>query len=343
MDCPICLIRFDSKERTPRNIGCGHTVCEECLKNLIDRNMQNCPICRKVLEKRKAISTYPKSYALMELIEQKKNEVEKSSLICSDCRISECKVCSQQMRSNDISTRKANIVKMTRVASKVPLEENYDPFEEITKARSLISHNIGSIARHVEFSKERAKNASQVKEGKIEKCIKYFDRIINHVTNKKNETLQLIENEFTSFIELSLENANSGSKDLEELKIIKAKLTALERDMLNPLSADLPVSTLTSLTSCNRNTTLPTDTTTAADSQNPRFQLEPTPSEVLGYHNAVCGLVSSLNSLVHRHLNIVHPDLPNIIYRSDANNVVHGVSEKIDVYVLGKRYGERFA
>lgn len=31
MECPMCYDLYDPEVKIPRNLNCGHTVCEECL------------------------------------------------------------------------------------------------------------------------------------------------------------------------------------------------------------------------------------------------------------------------------------------------------------------------
>ncbi len=35
LDCSICLEKYNSKEKIPRILKCGHTFCTICLKELI--------------------------------------------------------------------------------------------------------------------------------------------------------------------------------------------------------------------------------------------------------------------------------------------------------------------
>lgn len=47
-DCPICLERYDNKERAPKILSCGHTFCKKCLIALMKQsNSYKCSICRK--------------------------------------------------------------------------------------------------------------------------------------------------------------------------------------------------------------------------------------------------------------------------------------------------------
>ena len=48
IDCPVCLEKFSSQNIT--FLGCAHPVCNECLSNIVKRNItQQCPVCRHPL------------------------------------------------------------------------------------------------------------------------------------------------------------------------------------------------------------------------------------------------------------------------------------------------------
>ncbi|EFO99405.1 hypothetical protein CRE_22483 [Caenorhabditis remanei] len=48
--CEICTDEFNEDENLPKALGCGHTVCAKCLKNLNEYNdrIVMCPFCRKI-------------------------------------------------------------------------------------------------------------------------------------------------------------------------------------------------------------------------------------------------------------------------------------------------------
>ena len=48
MECGVCMMEWDSESVVPRNLPCGHTVCESCLKSMWKQATQSidCPHCR---------------------------------------------------------------------------------------------------------------------------------------------------------------------------------------------------------------------------------------------------------------------------------------------------------
>ncbi|KAF1763053.1 hypothetical protein GCK72_011318 [Caenorhabditis remanei] len=80
-ECTICLVEY-STTRTPRMLtGCGHTICEECAGQLLERGTSKpfnayyiasrsirCPFCRENTVLQGTVQQMPKNYALMEII-----------------------------------------------------------------------------------------------------------------------------------------------------------------------------------------------------------------------------------------------------------------------------------
>lgn len=69
MNCSICFEIF----KNPRILLCGHTFCEECLKQSIVNFKLSCPTCR-YKHKSMKVEDYPKNYILIELIEKMKQD-----------------------------------------------------------------------------------------------------------------------------------------------------------------------------------------------------------------------------------------------------------------------------
>ncbi|EFO92004.1 hypothetical protein CRE_10627 [Caenorhabditis remanei] len=80
-ECTICLVEY-SITRIPRMLrGCGHTICEECAGQLLERGTSKpfntyyiasrsirCPFCRENTVLQGTVEHMPKNYALMEII-----------------------------------------------------------------------------------------------------------------------------------------------------------------------------------------------------------------------------------------------------------------------------------
>ena len=49
-ECAICCLKFNHERKKPRICPCGHTICEECLRQILGRDNPQCPYCNEQLE-----------------------------------------------------------------------------------------------------------------------------------------------------------------------------------------------------------------------------------------------------------------------------------------------------
>jgi len=72
MECPSCLLRYNSKDRSPYILACGHSLCSQCFPCY-----QNCPFCNE------SIATTPRpNYALLEMVNQDTKAIDKYIKVC---------------------------------------------------------------------------------------------------------------------------------------------------------------------------------------------------------------------------------------------------------------------
>ena len=75
-ECPICFERYtddESGKLVPRFLGCGHTVCNACIANMLTRvnavghsKPFGCPLCHQVTNVRLGkASELPKNFSLL--------------------------------------------------------------------------------------------------------------------------------------------------------------------------------------------------------------------------------------------------------------------------------------
>lgn len=50
MACPVCLVSYDP-DTVVIAPQCGHLICQTCVDNIFDRMRENCPACRRVLDR----------------------------------------------------------------------------------------------------------------------------------------------------------------------------------------------------------------------------------------------------------------------------------------------------
>ena len=83
MHCKSCNRPFNDKERTPRIlIGCGHTLCEECILKYLDTLKIRCFDCGVVSEVKQP-SDFPKNLILMGIKSDSKKKMEEVQGTCN--------------------------------------------------------------------------------------------------------------------------------------------------------------------------------------------------------------------------------------------------------------------
>lgn len=83
MECPMCYDLYDSEEKTPRNLNCGHTICEECLFIVYEKKkFLDCPTCRFKHDPQIKPNMLSKNFIVLQLACHKK-EVRRNHEFCS--------------------------------------------------------------------------------------------------------------------------------------------------------------------------------------------------------------------------------------------------------------------
>lgn len=76
LECEICMLKYDGavEKQTPRIlIKCGHTLCQECIENILKQyNQQHifCPFCQQVTVVDEGdVTNLPKNYGMLRLVQ----------------------------------------------------------------------------------------------------------------------------------------------------------------------------------------------------------------------------------------------------------------------------------
>lgn len=73
MNCDVCTLRYDSSERIPLVLPCGHTICMKCVDMIEDK----CHTCRRSIsewrQKCGVEGGYTKNYSILSMIDNKEN------------------------------------------------------------------------------------------------------------------------------------------------------------------------------------------------------------------------------------------------------------------------------
>ncbi|CAL2035357.1 unnamed protein product [Caenorhabditis brenneri] len=72
-ECNVCMLEYCTFVIPRILVGCGHTICQECVSNLIRYNSVLCPFCREPTTVPDGLAArLPKNYAILEIIQDRR-------------------------------------------------------------------------------------------------------------------------------------------------------------------------------------------------------------------------------------------------------------------------------
>lgn len=235
-DCPICYEGYNSTDRVPRMLPCGHTFCSICITNLIKRT-RVCPLDRQQFKKglRKA-EKVPKNIALLQIYDDfSKSRTslcyehdEPNSFVCLTENVKICGQCYDEKHKAHNVKHVKTIQREEKERLKKADQELGEQGEdyEISKENALNKGNSSGykrIYRGSEIQEEKTLNAGeimirkQVKKDDVNKN-PYQERnsLINSLTSRRKPVPNFIDltNDDPAEIKVQeVQPAASGSLD----------------------------------------------------------------------------------------------------------------------------------
>ena len=258
MECEICKFEWDFEKRIPRILNCGHSFCENCLKNLVKNSNNNkikCPKCENIIiiNNINEINKLKKNISLLKIFdkfETKKkslNNTNNKSLLSFSMNDSNFLNSINEEISNEINNNyyplcsihknksyfykiKNNIktffcdecLKEKNLENSIPIEnlqkQNYAKINSCLEKIKIISNEILKIEN---FFNNYQKNFREKNLNKIDELFNYIKKIIQF-----NYTIAL-----TLYNQCKNEQKNQIEKKLNELKNLKNELKNFEIDL----------------------------------------------------------------------------------------------------------------
>ena len=203
LSCVVCLEEFEEDgDKIPRLLPCTHTLCQNCIKQLIRYEKLECPECRAKHEaKNKEKSFQQNKYILIQIrrsVKSKEKRVPRGydrckdhgkelSLFCqeADCQVAICQSClSKNHKKHDV----------------VELEEEIknNVITEVEKIRKNLKSKmrlISSVKENVETKTEESVNDLKQKQEEINRQIQ---KMIKKALETKRETNLHLDDELTA-------------------------------------------------------------------------------------------------------------------------------------------------
>ena len=192
IECIVCLESYNSLNKLPLILSCGHTLCKECVMK-INYNSQSikCPIDRKI--EPKATKQLTINYAILQVLHLHKSGVpsretcsihsQAVTLICKTCSSNCCYKCVRNHSGHDIYDVDHPII-LTEIETGV--KRLADRIEEGFEASNRSCERIKKELRELSLSRNKLK-------GEINSTYDYF---IKQVEIKRKESLNILEVKF---------------------------------------------------------------------------------------------------------------------------------------------------
>ena len=210
IECSICFEKYNTKEKLPRILTCGHTFCTSCLFKIKEKNQPDnlikCPLDSKIEFDKNNIEEIPINRVIVDLIELNLPE-----------KLSEDK---NKSKNNNL------FIKVQ------------DKLQSLYSIYDFSQKEISDSLSYLLLSKEKCENS----------IINYYDTLINKLSNRKEYMLNILYNyidEKNSYYNLLLEKLDSLSK-LSNDKMKKVE-TAIKIQEKNEISDSDKINFISSL------------------------------------------------------------------------------------------------
>ena len=185
MECEICSEKYDTEDRKPRNLPCGHSFCTVCCKQLYQVKEITCPRCRQKVFNKYA-EELPVNYPMLDMISsvveggdaaaasnnkklssQKKEESQESSphagrclearaeiyKHCAYCNLWLCKQCSRidHKRPECLLTPFRDTLKEMQQSSMTKLKSTEYSMKEFSREANLYDNKLKTFTTLMEM------------------------------------------------------------------------------------------------------------------------------------------------------------------------------------------------
>ena len=270
--CQICLEDFEEAgDHVPRIMPCTHTLCEQCLKQLIQRNFVECPECRKKHRVVNEVKTFPQNKYVLANIRRKQTEKVKSKqtpkplnrcekhgkeliLYCKgvECLTKICQTCLTRSHRGEGH----DVVETEEIEKEALLEQ----MEVVVKCLEEKKESILEVKREAENENvECVKKITARRDELIQMINQQFEEMVtevgqkgqNYVTEKLtviDEHLDLLKNIKDNVnkevitheeIEADVETMNSVEQSIKDQLSRKVEYKVFKLEELEPISADV--------------------------------------------------------------------------------------------------------
>ena len=239
LSCQICFENFEENgDRVPRILPCRHTVCESCIKGMIQGNKIICPECREEHQAKKQGKSFQQNkYILAQVSRKKKNEKDEGPKVdmcpqhkkeiiffCEedDCKKAICKTCLTKEH------KKHDVVDIEDKKKEALLKNIENTKKDLTQKISILFQAKDDVQRKTKLTVNGLNKAKEEMNKKFDVMIKETENKMKDATaridsdvamiNENNVLLGQMRNNIAAEREATLECLNDGQETVAELR-----------------------------------------------------------------------------------------------------------------------------
>ena len=239
LSCQICFENFEENgDHVPRILPCHHTVCESCIKGMIQGNKIICPECREEHQAKKQGKSFQQNkYILVQMSRKKKNEKDEGPKIdmcpqhkkeiiffCEEdgCKKPVCKTCLTKEH------KKHDVVEIEDKKKEALLKNIENTRKDLTQKISILFQAKDDVQRKTKLTVNDLEKAKEEMSKKFDVMIKEAENKMKDATaridsdvamiNENNVLLEQMRNNVTAEREVTLEYLNDGQETVAELR-----------------------------------------------------------------------------------------------------------------------------
>lgn len=227
MECPACFELYDDILHIPRNITCGHTYCELCLKKLIEvRSRIECPACRIRLDPSIQPPKLSKNYVAADLARKHRELTDKLQIcpahnehyryFCETDQTSLCPQCIIEHSGHTFVKQEISVHKLKDKVKKLKVCCR-EKFEEIEQEKAAIESQKNQM---VQSKTSQIKTINAEFNNIVKQIEERREAVLKNYQNLHKEQMKVIEAELekkTKFTEVAGQHLKGFEKIEKEL------------------------------------------------------------------------------------------------------------------------------
>ena len=241
--CQLCSAEYNTEDRQPKDLGCGHSICLPCLKNISPKTGFRCAPCGQERFFAKGVEKTPTNIPLMKIVaarnEQKKGICSQHVNYFKDCVCLEhkCQVCLYCVVYGDHKGHKTSSI--TEVDEEVNrkvkiLEDQLNDFDHSSRyVTNYLKKDRKDLHQKVNNTFE---TIAKVLNSRRDEILRDVDQIYKHRATKKIKTeclninIELAESMEKTIMDLRSEEFNEPFFMALEAEEVKMPLTPLKEE-----------------------------------------------------------------------------------------------------------------